>query len=215
MKTEIMRLVITPLFVSICLILSLGSAQKQGEFNLPMQNIVYVGVENPIIIYDADESDSIFAPESVKIKRTENSHEFKLIAYKSLNKLTLEVRNRNGELKSVIELKSVLLPNPKVTLLGRTEGLISANEIAIARKLDVEIPCVSANIEVRIESFMVTIQSANDVNTFENKGALFNGKLAHSLNSLERGSRVLFENIRVRMPNGQIVKVPSVLLKVK
>lgn len=189
---------------------------KEAKFSLKNQNYVYVGVKTPIVIYDFGKKDSLVAPDNVKvIKESELGH-FSIIVTKNVKDFELKILNKKGKQKSTVHLTSVLLPSPRVTLFGKVEGLLSAAQLRTAEKLTIEYPCAPIPFKVRIVSFKVVTTSGRMPNpSVKNGGDLFNAKSRMLLAKVERGSRVYIEDIRVRMPDGQIRKIPSLVFKVK
>lgn len=189
---------------------------KEAKFSFKNQNYVYVGVKTPIIIYDFGKKDSLVAPDNVKIIKESELGHFAIIVSKNVKDFELKILNKKGKQKSTLYLTAVLLPSPRVTLLGKVEGLLSAAQLRTAKKLIVEYPCAPTPFNVSIVSFTVVTTSGRMPDpSVKNGGAVFNTKSRMLLAKVERGSRVYIEDIRVRMPDGQIRNIPSLFFKVK
>lgn len=209
-----MRSLLFLMFIALNVMSTSVFSQNRVAYNLPMQNVIYAKILNPIIIYNLEEGDSIIAPKSVRIIKSEKTDSVNILVSSPLEILVLELRNLSGELKGIMEFKVIDLPNPIASISGKKDGLISLNEIGEARFLNIELPYVYADLSLKIISFKLTVNDGENIKTIENKGAVFNRYTLEALKNLDKGTRVFFEEIVVRMPNRQIVKVPSVILKV-
>lgn len=186
---------------------------KKAKFNLPKQNYVYVGLPAPIEVYNFKKGDSLLAPEGVGIIKGAEAGWFKIIVKKNLKDFELTVIDKKGRSKSIIELHSMLLPNPQVTFQGLRQGLISKENLLKGRSLEVEIPCSFFQVEAKVVKFSIMVMKKGPL--INHSGSVLNAKARALLKSCERGDRVFIENIQVKLPNGERRKVPSIILKVK
>ena len=191
------------------------NGQEQARFNLPRQNVMYAGIPNSILLYDFSKGDSLVASDSVIVLRGDEFGAFKVIPKNVSEELILQIRNKKGKLKSELSVRVLGLPDPKVTLFGKVEGLLSRNQIANAKELSVELSCFNVSAPVNIRSFTLTVNTGAGLKSIKVSGSRFNSEAKQLLQTLPRGSRVHIEEIRVKMPDGQIVKVPSLIFKVK
>ena len=196
----------------------MGISQKSAQFNLSLMNVVYIGVENPLKVYDIKKGDSLKAPEGVRIKYLDNLGEFMIIPMKSMDTLILSLENKKGKVKSNIRLKVKRLPFPSANVLGLKSGLISKDKLKDIFKVEVTTPNVPFEVNNKVKSFTLTINDGGKLQSIQNRGNKLNAKSRNALMKLERGGRIYIENIKVRSSTGntiKVVKVVSIILKVK
>jgi hypothetical protein len=195
--------------------LSSWTIQQKSEYNLPNNNVVYVGMRNPLIVYDFESGDRLIGPEEVSILQGTGIGNFYIIPKKVLNNFTLKVVDENDSVKSEIKLRCLQLPVPEVSILGIKEGLIASNRLKDLQQIEVEMPCFIASNKPKVISFTVTINNAGSIDSFKQVGDKLNAEARSSVQKLERGSRIYLEDIKVKMPNGEVRKCVSIILKVK
>ena len=191
------------------------NGQEQARFNLPRQNVMYAGISNTILLYDYSKGDSLVASDSVTVIRGDEFGVFKVIPKNVSEELILQIKNKKGKLKSQLSVRVLRLPDPIVTLFGKREGLMSQNQIANAKELSVELSCFNVSAPFNIRSFTLTVNTGGGLKSIKVSGSRFNAEARQLLEALSRGSRVYIEDVRVKMPDGKIVKVPSLIFKIK
>ena len=163
----------------------LGFPQKSAQFNLSLMNVVYVGVENPIQVYNFKKGDSLKAPEGVAIDYKEEPGEFLIIPKKLFKTLELKVLNKKGKVKSVIKLNVKRLPSPVPNVLGHKQGLISKGKLKLIRKVDVSTPNVPFQVNNVVKSFVLTINSNGKLQSIKNNGNKLTVQSKMALSSLD------------------------------
>ena len=70
--------------------------------------------------------------------------------------------------------------------------------------------------KVDVVSFKMTVALGTDLQELnQNAGATLTAQMKTLLGAVKVGNRIYFEDIKVKMPDGSVRKVPSIILKVQ
>lgn len=188
---------------------------EQTQFNLSKMNVMYTNVPNPIIIYDFPVG-GILVGQGFNVMKTRHPKQFMVRPVKPSKKAHLYVLNSQKDTVSSFFVRVLRLPNPDVSFLGMKEGLISKSKLTQGIKLNAEVD-IAYSMKVKVHSFSVTAVSADNKNTqtINGKGNKITADMKTLFSQAQRGTRIYFENIKVKYPDGKTRKCPSIIFKVK
>ena len=125
------------------------------------------------------------------------------------------VKKKDGTVLGKSKFRVKRLPDPAASILNQKEGLISMGKLKAATFLKAEMENFDFDVKVQVASFKMTVSIGGDLKEFVAKGNNLTGAMRKMLSAVRRGNRVYFEEIKVKMPDGSVRKVPSIILKVK
>ena len=192
-----------------------GQQVEKTKFNLEKLNIVYLGIENPITIYDLNVGDTIIG-DGFKILKGKTRAQYLLVPTKRKKITSLYVLNSKKDTISRFQLRVKGLPGPYVSFVGVRQGMIAEGKLKAGSQLTAQIES-PFDVKIKITGFSLTIidGQAGASATFKTKGNKLTGKMKVALKNVKRGDRVFFEDIKVRLSHGKTRKAPSIILKVK
>jgi len=183
-------------------------------------NVLYVGVDNPMQVsapgVSVDEIEITgpgisFKPDP-KIPGGYIARATK--ANPRGTKLTVKKKSDNTILATT-EFRVKRLPDPAATILGQKEGLVTKGKLKAASFLKAEMENFDFEARVVVVSFKMTVSMGGDLQEMNTKGATLSDQMRNLLGNVRTGNRIYFEDIKVRMPDGSVRKVPSIILKVQ
>jgi gliding motility-associated protein GldM len=183
-------------------------------------NVFYVGVPNPVSISApgvASEDIEVAAP-GLRFAATKKAGEYTATASRATGKKGVDVVVKNKSTgivlgKSTFRVKR--LPDPVAKVLGQKEGLVSRGKLKVAQRVDAVMENFDFELRVSVSSFTMTVNMGGDLVEMRTKGNKLDAKMKTMLSRVKKGSRIYFENIKVKMPGGKPRKVPSIIFKVK
>ena len=184
-------------------------------------NVFYVGVKNPISVSApgvATEDVDISAP-GLRFVKGKKSGEYVVIPTRATGSKGTEVTVKNkksGTKLGSSKFRVKRLPDPVAKVLGQKEGLISRGKIKLASRVDAVMENFDFELKVSVSSFTMTVNNKGDLVEMRTKGNKLNGKMKNMLKRLGKGSRVYFEEIKVKMPgSGPPRKLPPIMFKLR
>lgn len=184
-------------------------------------NVFYVGVKNPISVSApgvASEDVDISAP-GLRFVKGKKSGEYVVTPTRATGSKGTDVivkNKKSGAKLGSSKFRVKRLPDPVAKVLGQKEGLISRGKLKLASRVDAVMENFDFELRVSVSSFTMTVNSKGDLVEMRTKGNKLNGKMKNMLKSLKKGSRVYFEEIKVKMPgSGPPRKLPSIVFKVR
>lgn len=190
-----------------------GFAQKVCV-ELQRQNILFLGVNNPIEIYaDTIVCDSFtVSVDNGKIQQNDSSNcNYFEISPEKVGMLQLEVYKFS---KKIGERKyKVIRQKPVATLSSSflNKSKISAEELKAENTLRAEIPNSDTETKITVEKFSIIVLRGNYlVMRYENKGAKFLPIVEQKLQSIKPNDLVIFSDIYVRMPDNRKFRIEPI-----
>lgn len=194
-------------------------AEPSATVAATAMNVFYVGVPNPVSVSApgvASEDVEVSAP-GLTFRPGKKTGEYVVTASRATGKngVDVTVKNKNGGTvlgKSNFRVKR--LPDPIAMVLGQKEGLISKGKLKVATRVDAKMENFDFELKVTVASFTMTVNMGGDLIEMKATGNKLNAQMKSMLSKVKKGSRVYFENVKVRMPGGTR-SVPSIVFKVK
>lgn len=175
-------------------------------------DVLFVGVNNPITIFHPD-----FKPENynVSINQGKVSYDGKQFFAKVYRPgeatMTLSVPEQGGGFKKVLEQKFKVeeLPRPRAKLYNSYGGQMPATIFKKQRELTADVQGLSVDAKFRVVEFTVTYVNNQGLGVFHEKitGSYFTDKSLELINLAESGDIFIFENVKIKGPDGKNIDV--------
>lgn len=179
------------------------NANAQVAISLDKQNVLYIGVDNPLTIaaFDTPDEGLDVSGKGVAITKNGNGHYTARVS--SPGEAIIFVKNNKKQTTDSLQFRVKRIPDPHATLCGthsETGGLISLgkfrilNGIEIEQRLDFDAIC-------EIQGFEMTLSKQNgEILSAQVSGSRFD-KTAKAIQAqVEVGDTVYFDNIKTRCP---------------
>ena len=112
------------------------------------------------------------------------------------------------------KLKSV--PSPTAMIAGRFDGAIYRDDLLAADSITPVMPDFDfEGYNFKILSYTLTYSISGNARVESVDGSKFDGKVRQAISSSRRGDRINFESIRAMGPDGKIVPLNSITLKIQ
>lgn len=194
-------------------------AKPSAVISPTKMNVLYIGVNNPIDISVAGFSaDKVSAGiSSGSLSRKGGSSYIARVRKAGKCRISVSATDDNGNKRSMgsQEFRVKRVPNPVAKVGGKKGGKIPKN-VLLAQggvKADLE------NFDFDLKFIVVGFTVSANVGGFEkskNSGSYrLTGAQLNLIRKQKRGSRVTFENIRAKGPDGTVRKLNSISLKIK
>jgi gliding motility-associated protein GldM len=182
-------------------------------------SVFYVGVPNPVAVSAPGVaiSDIEISAPGLSFKQQKKAGEYVVTPTRATNKkgLDVTVKNKNsGAVLGKANFRVKRLPDPAANVLGKKEGLISKGMLKAITKIGAKMENFDFDLDVKVQSFTLTVKVGSELMESKSKNSMLTPKMRKLLMRVSRGSRIYFEDIKVKMPGGAR-KVPSLIFKVK
>jgi gliding motility-associated protein GldM len=182
-------------------------------------SVFYVGVDNPVAVSAPGVaiSDIEISAPGLSFKQQKKAGEYIVRPARATNKKGLDVvvKNKNsGAVLGKANFRVKRLPDPAANVLGQKEGLISKGKLKAISKVGAKMENFDFALDVKVQQFTLTVKVGSELMSFKSKNSMLTPQMRKLLMKVSRGSRIYFEDIKVKMPGGAR-KVPSLIFKVK
>jgi gliding motility-associated protein GldM len=182
-------------------------------------SVFYVGVPNPVAVSAPGVaiSDIEISAPGLNFKQQKKAGEYIVSPIRATNKKGLDVvvKNKNsGAILGKANFRVKRLPDPAANVLGQKEGLISKGKLKAISKVGAKMENFDFDLDVKVQQFTLTVKVGSELMSFKSKNSMLTPQMRKLLMKVSRGSRIYFEDIKVKMPGGAR-KVPSLIFKVK
>jgi hypothetical protein len=182
-------------------------------------NVFYQGVPNPIEIYHPLLNKRDYRVDITNGKILYKNDKYYAWAYrKGRANVKLSVRDKEGEMKKVTErtFQVKTLPKPEAVLHNKSGGKISPRILKMQKKLRAENPDLDIAANYKIVGFNITYINGQGggMLTEEVKGAQFSGKARKVIDMAERGDIYIFDEIKVKGPDGRNMQIDGIVFNI-
>ncbi len=175
-------------------------------------DVLFVGANNPVNIYHPE-----FTPENynVSISQGKVSYDGKQFFAKVYRPgyvtMTLSVPEQGGGFKKVAEqqFKVEELPKPRAKLYNSYGGQMPSTIFKKQRELTADIQGLPIDAKFRVMEFTVTYVNRQGLGIFKERitGSYFTDKSLELINLAESGDIFIFEDIKIKGPDGKNIDV--------
>lgn len=170
-------------------------------------NILYMGINNPINVYHPE-----YTPDKYKISISQgkvtkvDSSFYATVHRKGYANVVLQVPDGKGGYKVVAEeiFKVKELPKPQVVLYNKEGGEMPAKIFKMQKGLEAITKEMEIPADFRVVEYSITYVNANGLGIFTEKvkGSYFTGKSRELVDLAQPGDIFIFNEIRVKGPDG-------------
>ena len=191
-------------------------ASPSTTISATAMNVFYIGVDNPVdIAASGMPKDQIQA--SISNGSISKSKEGWVVRVTKPGKAVVNVAaTLDGERKNMgsMEFRVKKIPTPTPEIAGKSSGSVNKNQLANTAGIIAKMENFEFDVRVVVDSYMFTYVAANGLSREVNvKGPRFTDEVKNILRRIKPGSRVTFENIKAKMPDGELRKLPPIVLK--
>jgi len=191
-------------------------ASPSTTISATKMNVFYIGVPNPVDIAASGVAKDKLSVNisSGSISKSKDGWNVNVrTPGKAIISVSAEVE---GERKSMgkMEFRVKKIPTPVAEIGGKNSGSIPKNKLANTLGIVAKMENFEFDVRVNVAEFKFVYTQANGLSKeIPVKGARFNDTVKKVLRSLKPGSRVTFEEIKAKMPDGEMRKLGAVVLK--
>jgi diadenosine tetraphosphate (Ap4A) HIT family hydrolase len=170
-------------------------------------NVFYIGVANPV-----DISASGVAKDQLNVSISNGSISKSKDGWevnvkkpgKAVVNVAAKVDGRSKTMGSM-EFRVKRIPTPVPEVAGKTSGAVNKGKLAASLGIVAKMENFEFDVRVVVDSYMFTYVAANGLTQEERvSGPRFNDAVKQALRNLRPGSRVTFESIMAKMPDGEL-----------
>lgn len=182
---------------------------------------VFLGIDNPVTIeYEAPEGyvREVSITEGNVVNRGNKTYvNFKREGYVKLS--VFAVKGQERRLLQERDLKVILIPNPEVFVSGYKGGVISKDIIKNSSGIELRNDAIDLSKDIYdCQSFDVTLVPIdNPIGEFKvrgNNGSSFSSESREILKNAKRGDVIVIDNFKIKTPEGNIRRIPTVVYRV-
>jgi gliding motility-associated protein GldM len=208
------------LFIASFSLLSIVTFSQTVAVAPVKMNVLYIGVDNPVSVATSAAEDnrvtiSVDGGGGSASKLSAGLYNIKVISQTDDCIVNVYV---DGKLTGSTKFRVRLLPEPFATVGGYISGAYIPGE-ALRKQAGVGVYVANSPFDIRYEVVGFTLVLPGEkgkLNTFECQGNLFSEKAKESLQQYARaGDIVTIENIRVKGPRGEQIKLPALMYNIK
>lgn len=179
-------------------------------------NVFYIGVPNPVDISASGvPKDKISA--SVTNGSISKSKDGWVVNVKTPGKAVVNVSaevDGNRQKMGSMEFRVKRIPTPIAQIGGKSSGAIPKNKLASTSGIAAKMESFEFDVRVTVSSFKFVYTQANGLSKeIKVNGPRFSDPMRKVLRGIKPGSRVTFEDIKAKMPDGEQRKLGSIVLK--
>ena len=175
-------------------------------------NVFYVGVENPVSVSAPGVSlkDINVAAPGLQFVSAGKEGTYKVFPkVANVKGIEVSVTKKGGGKLGGMVFRVKPLPDPVAEVLGKNGGPVGASLLKAVTKVDAVMKNFDFALKVEVASFDLTMNMKGDLRTVQSKSKNLTPEMSSMLSSVGRGTKVYFENIKVRMPNGEVRSLGS------
>lgn len=193
-----------------------------ASMGLDKMNVMYIGVPNPVSLsasgYNIEDVDLVLPAD---VTRTASGKGKYVLNVTKPGTFTYNIvaKDRTGGRANVGsgEIRVKRIPDPVAAIMKKTGGAVASNQLMVQQGISTEIPGFDfeAKFEVLSYDFMAARKASPDVEqVLNNRGAYFSNKVKDILKLVKAGDIVIFNNIKVKGPDGSTRTVNSITFNI-
>jgi len=200
--------------------------ESQATISLDKMNVFYVGVDNPITMSASgiQASKLTYSAENCTVTRDAASGVNKYIVRPTkagqMAKITLFGELPDGSKKSWENKYRVKnIPDPYPVVAGKKGGAACANEIKVQEAIFAKLDAFDFDVKFEVISYEIFyVPKRGEPLQGNGRNNLLNGAVDQSVRAviekLAPGGKLYFDNIKVKMPDGRIRNVGSIVFNI-
>ncbi len=185
-------------------------------------NVLYIGVPNPVDIsvpgYAPElVTPSVSAGNSISPDPTKKGS-YVLNCTKGTKEASVSVSVKQGStnkaMQGAVKFRVKNLPDPIAKVGGKESGVITKALLLASGGVAAVMKDFDFDLRVTVASYTVALNVGGEFKTASATGYNFTGEITTLLQKVKNNGRVIFEDIKVRMPDGTVRTLPTLTLKV-
>jgi len=185
-------------------------------------NVLYIGVPNPVDIsvpgYAPElVTPSVSAGNSISPDPTKKGS-YVLNCTKGTKEANVSVSVKQGStnkaMQGAVKFRVKNLPDPIAKVGGKESGVITKALLLASGGVAAVMKDFDFDLRVTVASYTVALNVGGEFKTASATGYNFTGEITTLLQKVKNNGRVIFEDIKVRMPDGTVRTLPTLTLKV-
>jgi len=195
-------------------------ASPSTTISATKMNVFYIGVDNPVDISAAGVGkDQLQA--SISNGSISKSRDGWVVRVKKPGNAKVSVAANievDGEMTrktmGAMDFRVKRIPTPIAEVAGKTGGAIGKGQLGAQLGIIAKMENFEFDVKVIVSSYEFSyVQSNGLTRDIKVDGPRFNNTIKGIIRQMKPGSRVTFDNIKVKMPDGEIRRLPPVVLK--
>ena len=194
------------------LLFSLNSFSKAKDLNLlPVKaSAFYLGIENSVRLIgsNVDLKGVVLECDDLVITEAKGTAHFKIqCAGTALTEVKIVVRDKSGKKLGKIKCVFLPVPDPVPSIGGVTSGVVTRKQCSKMKEINVDMVDFPYELKVEVVTYKMFIYFGGDIQEFSSKQGKFYKHIVKNLGAIKYGSKITFEDIIVKMPNGETRKI--------
>lgn len=177
-------------------------------------NVFYIGVDNPVEISATGIKGDISASISKGSISPQGGGKYNVKVPPGATKVTVNV-SADGSSLGRKEFRCKTVPDPVATVGGSRGGKISLASLSAQRYVVAELPNFDFDVKFLVTEFEVAGGSGSFTDTKKSNGNQLTQDQIGIIRGAKRGSKVYFENIKARGPDGTIRNLGSIAFTIQ
>jgi len=184
-------------------------------------NVLYIGVDNPVDISVPGYAPDLVTPSvtggSIKPDAKKGSYIVTCPAGSKEASISVAVKQggSNKPMQGAFKFRVKPLPDPVAKVGGKESGgVIPKNLLLASGGVAAVMKGFDFDLKVTVASYTVSLNVGGEFKSASATGYNFSPEVTALLNKVKNNGRVIFEDIKVRMPDGTVRTLPPVTLKV-
>lgn len=194
-------------------------AKPSAAVSLDKMNVFYIGVDNPVSVSAAGVApdDLVVSGGNCNISGSKGKYTVRVSAgTEATITVSAKIGGGNKPMGPPFKYRVKRVPDP-VTVVGGKKGddiMTKAEASAIAGIIP-RLENFDFDLKFDVMSFDLSYTQNGLINTLSATGNACTAAMKTALASVKPGSRIYFENVKVKGPDGSIRKIPGVGLKIR
>lgn len=192
-----------------------------ASMGLDKMNVMYIGVDNPVSLsasgYNIEDVDLVMPGD---VSRTSTGKGKYIVKVTKPGSFTYNIvaKDRTGGRANVGsgEIRVKRIPDPIAQIMKKTGGTIPSNQIKVQQGISTELPGFDFDVKFEVLSynFMAARKGQDVEQALNNRGPYFSSKVKDILNLVRAGDMVIFNDIKVKAPDGTVRTVNSITFNI-
>jgi gliding motility-associated protein GldM len=168
------------------------------------QNILYIGVDNPVTIAAAGIVSSAVKVSATGASLTKTSSSGYIATVNRPGEVLIIVKNVTNGKSYPFKFRAKRIPNPIVKMGGQVDGTLSSSEFKAAVELTAVLENFDYEAKCQVQSYDVTYtRKRQDAVLLKGKGARFSGEVEKVIQQAKPGDQYSFTEVVVRCSGDQ------------
>ena len=192
-------------------------AKPSTTISATKMNVFYLGVDNPVDISAPGVAKDKIRASISNGSITKTSEGWSVRASKVGTAKVNVSAEVDGASKNMggMEFRVKQIPTPVAKIVGKGSGSIRKVQLKAASSIRAELENFDFDVKVKVASYsMGYVQKNGLLDEVNVNGDKLNPEIKRKIDGLGRNSKVFFENIKVKMPDGRTVTLSPLNLKV-